>query len=63
MGVRNRREVREGDDRWERLKRLGTRLGKKKLKGPGDKANLSGRSQFTFAPEESAEHDDCRQQE
>ena len=27
------------------------------------KANLSGRSQFTFAPEESAEHDDCRQQE
>ena len=35
----------------------------KKLKGPGHKANLSGRSQFTFAPEESAEHDDCRQQE
>ena len=31
--------------------------------GPGHKANLSGRSQFTFAPEESAEHDDCRQQE
>ena len=35
----------------------------KKLKGPGHKANLSGRSQFTCAPEESAEHDDCRQQE
>ena len=35
----------------------------KKLKGPGHKANLSDRSQFTFAPEESAEHDDCRQQE
>ena len=37
--------------------------GNKKLKGPGHKANLSDRSQFTFAPEESAEHDDCRQQE
>ena len=59
MGVRNRREVREGDDRWERLKRLGTKLERKQLKGPGHKANLSGRSQLTFAPEESAEHDDC----
>lgn len=34
----------------------------KKLKGPGQKANLFC-SQLTFAPEESAEHDDCRQQE
>jgi len=35
----------------------------KKVKGPWTKASLSGRSQLTFAPEESAEHDDCRQQE
>lgn len=41
----------------------GNEAGKKKLKGPGPRANLSSRSQLTFAPEESAEHDDCRQQE
>ena len=35
----------------------------KKLKGTGHKANLSGRSQLTLSPEESAEHDVCRQQE